>query len=71
MVNGWMVTGIQTKPNIFEKGLDSRSFTESMYRLLLFLSGLNILYLSGLNMMVPILNKEQKAMVGAKNKKPS
>ena len=32
---------------------------------------LKILYLSGLNMMVPMLNKEQLAMVGAKTKKPS
>ena len=30
-----------------------------------------LLYLSGLNMMVPILNKKQKAMVGPKTKKPS
>ena len=32
---------------------------------------LKILYLSGLNMMGPMLNKEQLAMVGAKTKKPS
>ena len=30
-----------------------------------------LLYLSGLNTMVPILNKEQLVMVGAKNKKPN
>ena len=30
-----------------------------------------ILYLSGLNMMVAILNKEQSAMVAAKTKMPS
>ena len=29
------------------------------------------LYMSGLNMMAPILNEEQKAMVGAKTKKPN
>ena len=30
-----------------------------------------ILYLSGLNMMAPILNTEQSAMVGAKTKRPN
>ena len=30
-----------------------------------------LLYMSGLNMMAPILNNQQYAMVGAKTKKPN
>ena len=30
-----------------------------------------LLYLSGLNMMAPILNNKEEAMVGAKTKKPN